>query len=214
MEKAIPPTTATQNYNIGDGEGADAGEGGRDECDGSEWSESHELRDGAGNAGQGAAAAHGTAAAAERSGDWGQDHSMGTGDWWDMPYDNWGAGVRWEACGHGKWTRASWADSWEREHGDGGTDASHPPSARRRLEPAAPKAAARGEAAATDEAADAAARKQQHTERAQKIVLATIDAGIQPLTATGEELHVRDPHQLDAWVAENPHNDMQYWWLA
>ncbi len=58
-------------------------------------------------------------------------------------------------------------------------------------------------AAVAAEVAEIEARKQQHNERVQRIVTTAIDMGVQPLTAQGEELQALDPHQLDAWVAEN-----------
>ncbi len=51
--------------------------------------------------------------------------------------------------------------------------------------------------------ADADVRKRQHGERVNHIITMAVDAGINPLTPNGEELHMLDPHQLDAWVAEH-----------
>ncbi len=216
LEKAIPTAPTTQSFDIADDGRDDVDVEGRDDCDDSDWSESHELRGGDGHEGQDSAAARGGAAATGHGDDWGQDHSMETDEWWGMHGGgDWSAGVRWEACGHGKWTRTSWADSWEREYGEESTEPAHPPAARRRLEPAAPPTApvaeAGGETAAAAAALDATARKLQHNERAQKIVLAAIEAGVQPLSASGEELHLLDPNQLDAWAAENLPSDRQYW---
>jgi hypothetical protein len=123
---------------------------------------------------------------------------MGTDNWWDKSTGRWDAGTRWEECGHGKWTRSSWADSWEQEQEAGGSAV-----ARRRLEPAPPPSATAASDDPLDEAAAAEQRKRQHGERVQRIILAAIDAGVQPVSGTGEELHLLDPHALDAWAAEN-----------
>ncbi len=123
---------------------------------------------------------------------------MGSEYWWDSPNDGWGTGARWEERGHGKWARASWADSWEQER-----EAAETAPVRRRLEPGTTAGAVAPSAEPADEAAAAEQRKRQHAERVQRIVLAAIDAGIQPMSESGEELHMLDPHALDAWVAEH-----------
>ncbi len=202
LEKAIPAAAAVQNFDIGDGEGT--GTNGRDheECGGSEWSESHELRDEGAGAGHHEAGEHDGPEAASRGRSWRRDDDMDTTEWWG---GDWGAGVRWEACGHGKWARTRWADSWEAEHKDGGAEDSQPPAARRRLEPAAPGATTmeEGATAADDGTGATDCRRQQHAERVQRIVLAAINAGVQPVTAAGDELIMLDSDQLDAWAAEN-----------
>ncbi len=210
LEKAISTAPAAQRYDIADDADGDGLDGdGMDEEDESweesQWSESHELP--ADNV-EGAAAALGASvghAAAAAQGDQGE-HDEGHRGWWDAGYAGWGAGTRWEACGHGKWTRTSWADSWEMEVEQPSGDEGQPAAARRRLEPRAADGsggASGGGADGGGDAADTEARKRQHEARVERIVQAAIDAGVQPLTHDGEELRALDPHQLDAWVAEN-----------
>ncbi len=149
-----------------------------------------------------------------------RDQSMGTGDWWDAPSRRWGGGARWQACGHGQWARTSWADQFEEEHGDSITDGGQPAPARRRLDDAvdgqdagdawgaqrhrgtggATMAGATATSTATDD--DPEERKRKHGARVDHIISMAVDAGVNPLTSSGEELHMLDPHQLDAWVAE------------
>ncbi len=213
LEKAIaprPPATAT--FDIGDGEGGQGGQAHDADSD-SEWSESHELRGGPERHGQ-----EGSEGGAQGS-SWlghglGRDdrddgfQPMDTDDWWHGSQDTWSAGVRWEACGHGKWARArqSWADAWETEAAQDDEADAPPAAARRRLEPA-PQPVATGAAAAggdkKGEEADVEERRKAHHDRVQRIVSAAIDAGVQPLTAQGEELVVLDPNQLAAWAEEN-----------
>ncbi len=212
LEKAFAaPTRDTQRFDIGDtGRGREEGDMGDDYGDAnSEWSESHEVYGDDGSApakGGGAPARNPTAEVRGREGGGGDD--MDTDDWWGGGGPSWGGAARWQECGHGKWARSagSWADSWEQEHDRTVDDPAQPPAARRRLEPApATPQVAGGNATApspVDEAALIEQRKRQHSTRLEGIVLAAIDAGIQPLTEMGEELHVLDPHQLDAWVAE------------
>ncbi len=122
------------------------------------------------------------------------DEHMGSGCWWDGQYSQWQQSARWEPCGYGKWSRHSWADSWEMEQGREADDSDPPPAARRRLDDAP---AAKGDAADTEQ------RIRQHRERVDNIIQRAIDAGIQPITPMGEDLHVLDPFQLDAWAAEH-----------
>ncbi len=227
LERAITATPKAQRFDItdeadGDGDDDDELDG---SWEGSQWSESHELgAEAAGSAAQGvvgggegslkhageamadsapAMGIQGTASGHAATTTHG-DHCMGTGDWWDAPYAGWGSGTRWEACGHGKWARTSWAEAWEMEQDQQrGDDECQPAAARRRLEPLPADGANGGGSASVDEAAEAEARKRRHNERVDRIVQAAIDAGVQPLTQSGEELHALDPHQLDAWVAEN-----------
>ncbi len=147
-----------------------------------------------------------------------QDQAMGTGEWWDSPARRWGGAVRWQASGHGKWSRASWADQLEEECDDAGDGVDLPPTARRRLDatdahqaaggssqqqqqPPAQPAAAGGHTGGTagDDPAEASRR---HAERVNNIVTMAIEAGVTPLTAKGEELIILDATQLEAWVAE------------
>ncbi len=84
-----------------------------------------------------------------------------------------------------------------------------PPAARRRLGDAGAEqgdGAAQGkgtEAAAGTQEEDPEARKRQHAQRLEQIITMAINAGVNPLTAGGEDLRLLDPHQLDEWVAAN-----------
>ncbi len=201
LEKAFSPPGAAQRFDIAKGEG-----GGDEEA--SEWSESHDLAARGGER-RPAAGGEGGAAGVRRSpgaglgaeaqdGSGDHDLSMGTGEWWDSPSAEWAPGARWEACGYGKWARASWAEEWEQEQEGGG-----PAAARRRLEPTPPAPAIASDAAGSGSPADVQRRKTQHDERVQRIVMAAIDAGVQPITQSGQELQMLDPPALDAWVAEH-----------
>ncbi len=189
-------TGSAQAYDIGDS--ADADDAG--DCrgwNGSEWSESHELLD-HGTNGEYDQGQHG---AGEQ-----QDQAMGSGYWWEDPGEQWQQTVRWEPRGHSKWQRSSWADTWEQEREEEDAGEEPPAAARRRLEPSmGASAEGVGGAPATplaDEAAEAAARRQQHERRAAQVTQRAIDKGIQPITDSGEELQLLDPQQLAAWVAE------------
>ncbi len=213
LEEAFNAAPGTQRYNIADGAGADAEE---DEWEedwegASQWSESHDIHAEApaarSSAWGAAAAASDTHVAATPTGPTGDrdadqgDQCMGTGEWWDSSSQAWGPGARWQACGHGKWARASWADSWEGEQEGQGSTVEQPAAARRRLEDAPARGLCCEGAAGDQEQADVEERKRQYERRVQHIVTAAIDAGIQPLTADGEELQVLDPRRLDEWVA-------------
>ncbi len=201
LEKAFTPAPATQCFNLAKG---DAAEG---DSEGSVWSESHDPPGGGGGAGQGTEGggvqtgsmhvSHAAGGAATQGDDGARDHCMGTGEWWDS---GWAEGARWQECGHGKWTRAAWADAWEQEQGG-----AEPAAARRRLDPAPPSSTDAGTSTAIGNGGDGDAqqRKRLHNERVQRIVLAAIDAGVQPLSQSGEELSMLDPPALDAWVAEH-----------
>ncbi len=211
LENACGGAPSAQAYDIGDG--ADQWEG----C--SEWSESHEVGGGPGDG------ADAQPRGGQRDGAWGtrgddqdnhdqdQDQPMGTNDWWDGPTRRWSSGARWQACGHGHWSRASWADQMEEGGDDDAGDGDlQPAPARRRLEPADAGAETRGaqrqqqqaqqpqQPPATD--TDDGERKRRHEARVNQIVAMAIEAGVTPLTADGEELQLLDPHRLDAWVAE------------
>ncbi len=196
LEQAFTRPRAAQNFVIADEGTADGAGSDGDSEGGTDWSESHELH-GPTPAEGGARGAQATARTGESAGET-DDQCMGTDYWWDSPSGGWGAGARWEERSHGKWARASWADTWEQEH-----QAAETAPVRRRLEPRTAAVTATTPAETTDEAAAAEQRKRQYGERLQRIVLAALDAGIQPITASGEELHLLDPHALDAWVAEN-----------
>ncbi len=187
-------TGGAQAYNIGDVAEAN------DETshlgwEGSEWSESHELLD----QNPHVECDHGhNETGAE------QDQPMGSGYWWEDPGQQWRQSVRWEARGHSKWHRSSWADSWEQERAEEEASEDPPAAVRRRLDPSAGDPAEGGGAAAPtptmDEAAEAAARRQQHANRVAQVVQRAIDKGVQPLSEAGEELQLLDPQQLAAWV--------------
>ncbi len=214
LEGTIAPQATAQSYHIGE-EGDEWDNWGRDDVrdEDSEWSESHEMRDTGSQWNQ--AGDHGgnqgdaySGGARARDGGGDEDQPMGTGAWWERSRADWEAGVRWEECGHGKWarSRSDWADAWEEERAHGGLEAAQPPAARRRLEPTQPtqaREAKEGSDGQGGPADDPERRRQQHSERVQRIVNAAIDAGIQPLTSTGEDLLVLDANQLDAWAAEH-----------
>ncbi len=149
----------------------------------------------------------------------GQDHPMETDDWWGTPAHRWSEGARWQPCGHGKWSRSSWADQLEREHdgrGDDDEDDGQPAAARRRLEDrgsghqgeGAPQAPQRtphqgGAAAAQAGDGDQEEQKRLYSARLNTIISMAVDAGVNPLTKDGEDLQLLDPRQLDEWVAAN-----------
>ncbi len=187
-------------YDIGDGRPNDQ----RADGEGSEWSESHDLR---GHAGTGASDdGWGSWSYPPRDGE--QDQSMGSGEWWDEPH--WKTKTRWHPSGYGQWTRSSWADSWEEEnHDEGDGDAEQGAAKHRRTHAptpapaseAAETAVASGATSGGDAEAAAAARLRHYNERVAAIVARAIELGIQPLTDEGEELQILSPGQLDEWVA-------------
>ncbi len=214
LEGACGGRRATQAYDIGEGS---------DRWDSwSEWSESHDLRGGPGGGGGEEQA---TGGRDHWAGGYGGDQSMGTGEWWDAPPSRWKTGARWQACGHGQWARSSWADQLEDEQQGPGEDVGPPPPppARRRLGPCEgeqdtsgvqhqpshhqhlqpqPQQAGPGAAAASPEA-DPEVQKRLQNERVDHIISMAINAGVNPVTPSGEDLHILDPHSLDAWVAEH-----------
>ncbi len=187
-------TGGAQAFNIGDGAEAND-EADHHGWDGSEWSESHELmgQDPHDERDRG----HEEAGAA-------RDQPMGSDYWWEDPGQQWHQSARWEARGHSKWQRSSWADSLEQEREDEATSGNPPAAVRRRLDPSVDAPAEGGGAAAptptVDEAAETAARRQQHANRVAHIIQRAIDRGVQPLTDEGEELQLLGPQQLAAWV--------------
>ncbi len=206
LEQAVAPQGA-QTFDIGD---EVDGHHGDDGCHGdgahSDWSESHEVDGWGGD--------HDGHARHQRNDRQDDDQSMGTGDWWDSSQDYWhqhqSQTARWAPCGHGKWSRSSWADSWEQEQADREDDAVQPAAARRRLEPradAAGDAAADGSGttvqASQAEVGDVAQRRQLHEQRVAKVIECAINAGVQPLTKEGEELQMLDASQLVAWAKEH-----------
>ncbi len=216
LEGAVGPRQA-DHFDIGEGPHVDWD--GCTVC--SEWSESHDLHE------QQRATAEGGRGDDDEEhwgqqhgqGSWGdgdddrdgaRDQSMGTGEWWDAPTHRWGEASRWQPSGHGKWRRASWAEQTEEElHGPEEEEDGPPAAARRRL--GAAPAEQRGEAArdgtpaavATAQVDDPEAAKRRHAQRLDQIIQMAVDAGVTPLSQQGEDLQLLDPHQLDAWVAEN-----------
>ncbi len=132
----------------------------------------------------------------------------GSGSWDSWGHAAWTAAPAWRQCGHGHWQRASWADAWECEQ-RGVTDADmdgqgEPPNKHRRQDsPVARTADPNAGPVAGDGAAATQAEQQGVQGQLQCIIAAAINAGVQPLTSTGEELHVLDANQLAAWAAEN-----------
>ncbi len=219
LEEAIAPPHPAQRFDIGD-DGGDARDDGtdwrHDDDSDTEWSESHELRDG--GAPRARAGDHEMQCDEGAPGDadggdggYGSDYAMGDRQWWGVSHTEWQQGVRWESCGHGKWSKncSSWADSWEEERQRDDGEAAQPAAARRRLEPSPTPCAPSGghggaTAADTGVGADDTRRQQQQRgERLQHIIEAAIAAGVQPVTSAGEDLHVLDADQLAAWAAEN-----------
>ncbi len=157
----------------------------------------------------------------QQSGPSGMDHSCGGDDvrsWNYWQPSDWAEAPRWRERGHGQWTRTSWADAWENEqYGDDEDmeEQTEPQCKHRRQGGAAYDedgmqpggdgggllpAAQVGQAPTQGQPCDAA---RQYSEMLARIVEAAINAGVQPLTVAGEELHVLDAQQLTAWAAEN-----------
>ncbi len=136
---------------------------------------------------------------------------MGTGSWWET--NTWRPQTQWHEYGHGKWTRRSWADAWEAEHAKHDeSDATEPAAKHQRHDaegesqlPNHADAAAAAINAACAQAAQVAQARVQQAERVALVINSAIDAGIQPITDSGEELHMLDAQQLDAWVDEHMH---------
>ncbi len=141
----------------------------------------------------------------------------GAHSWEHWQSVDWTAAPKWREQGHGQWTRASWADAWECEQREDEEmeEQAEPQHKHRRQGGAAYDegekqlgagvgsslpAGQAGQAPPQGQSADAA---RQHSELLSRIVEASISAGVQPLTAAGEELHVLDFQQLTAWAAEN-----------
>ncbi len=195
----------------------------------SEWSESHEVQ--APQWGTGSAGSGWQGWGDEQQGAEDCDQSMGTGQWWDVPTRRWGEATRWRTCGHGQWTKASWADQLEEEQDDSRDSDGQPPVARRRLDAAGGDQATKDgqeqgqeqlqpqpqqqalqrtevQQAASASAADSTERedpgeaRRRHQARINRITEMAVEAGVTPLTKGGEDLLVLDPAQLEAWVAE------------
>ncbi len=202
LERAIPTQGAQAFVISDDADGADEmARDGRDDDVGTEWSESHEVLGGGGGADDGDPRGDDDCARAD------DDMGVDAGDWWEESHHQWQRSTRWQPAGYGKWARSSWADSWEREYGQEEGAEEQPPAARRRLDDRPNAAAGAGAVAATPaaegDATDAEQRIRQHRARVDLIIERAIEAGIQPITPLGEDLHILDPHALDAWVAEH-----------
>ncbi len=157
-----------------------------------------------------------------RQGDSGDDDTMGVQEWSQWGRDGWNAdaGAKWQPCGHGKWQRSSWADAWEseqqRDHDaplSREDEAGEPCRKNRRLvddgggdaqAQAPPKQGGAGSADGTGAAASATADAERtRTEMLSCIVARAMAVGVQPVTSTGEDLHLLGVDQLAAWAAEN-----------
>ncbi len=195
-------TQATPQFHIGEAEGQqDSGDAMSD------WSESHDVQGshwGRGHGGSdGGCGDYGHQWGQGHQG-WGDEHDQGkddnqpmdTDDWWGTPARRWGTAARWEESGHGKWTRASWADQLEEEADAAERDEDEQrPTARRRVGPATDEQTAGG-------ACDPEELQRRHEARIAQVTTMAIDAGVSPLTAQGEELRMLDPPRLEAWIAE------------
>ncbi len=144
-----------------------------------------------------------------------EDESMGTDQWWYSPTRRWGSAARWHSNGYGQWSKASWADQLEDEMDDDDDADGQPPTARRRLggqageeaqqlqtPPAQQQCPTAPQAAATEGAGgDVQERHRKHQERVNHIVSLAVESGVTPLTASGEDLLLLGPEQLEEWVA-------------
>jgi hypothetical protein len=90
-----------------------------------------------------------------------------------------------------------------RQHGDasgngqrGGAQQLQPQPPQQPLPPA-PQAPS-----ASESSIGAAERQRKHNERVNHIVALAVEAGVTPLTSSGEELLMLGPEQLEEWVAE------------
>jgi hypothetical protein len=68
------------------------------------------------------------------------------------------------------------------------------------MQPLAPRGATTSTTSDPNDSPEERSRK--HNERANHIIALAVEAGVTPLTASGEELIMLDANQLDAWVAE------------
>ncbi len=127
-------------------------------------------------------------------------------EWRPWEGNHWTATPQWQQRGYGRWSRGSWADQWEDEHGDYIAD--QPQAKHRRHDES------NEQQQAADEAAQAAAQQQLQLQQQQQaaaaqqyaahiaaVVARAIDAGVQPLTDDGQDLCVLDAQRLAAWVA-------------
>ncbi len=207
--KATLESATTQQaarYDIGDG--ADQWEARTD------WSESHDVQGQHWGRGDASRTLDQRTHAAPH--DETHDESMGTDEWWDAPARRWGTSARWQSCGYGQWSRSSWADQLEEEMDDHDDGDGQPPTARRRLgermeggaqqpqtqPPQQPLQPAPQPPVVGEPTISAADRQRKHTERVNHIVSLAVEAGVTPLTSSGEELLMLGPEQLEEWVAE------------
>ncbi len=221
LEDAVGAKRAAANYDIGDGDRSE-----------SAWSESHDLRKG-GEAATGAALVDGGGGGAAQQADAGDDQDMGTGNWWEsnqwkahQPHwreDGYGMWRRqdwadaWEAEHQQQPPQQQHQpprhQSQLQREADGDGDNGAPSAKYRRQDdfvqpaPPTPTLAELAAAAASNACAEAARAtaeaRRAHAERVAMVVAQAIDMGIQPLTHSGEELHMLDGDQLAAWAAEN-----------
>ncbi len=205
-----------QAYDIGDAADGRASEGA--------WSESHDLAGhaGGGGCGQWQGDGHGDAATTPLwQGPAGGaptgecvDQDMGSGQWWEeSPWTR--SQARWREDGFGKWSRyprVDWYDAWESAVDDEeGHDVGERAAKFRKQGAVGEEGMGDGTAmpitpcTGTSETAAAAAAVEAKAlaERAALITQAAINAGVQPITPGGQELHLLDAGQLDAWAAEN-----------
>ncbi len=217
LEGACQPQGDAQEFDIGDS--AERWE------ETSDWSEGHDLRETGGGDAGGERDACGFYdhrdgdETTPRRGGWdgrtpstGQDDAMDVSDWGSAPTRKWQAGSQWRTHGHGKWQRASWADQMEQDQrgDDGDGDDDQPAATRRRVGPADTQRAtgdgldgAQPEQQQQQQQQQQQERRRAHAERVNSVIHAAIEAGVNPVTPLGEDLHMLDPHQLSAWVAEN-----------
>ncbi len=156
----------------------------------------------------------------QRSGQHDKGHGSDGGDahqWHCWHQAGWEGAPRWRENGYGHWTRTSWADAWENEHcADADMDEQPEPQSKHRRQGGAAydkEEASAGAGGGSPEAAGQSSQAppqqrvcdgdRQHAEMLSHIVAAAVNAGVQPLTMAGEELHVLDAQQLAAWAAEN-----------
>ncbi len=157
-----------------------------------------------------------------------QDCYMDTDDWWGQQQRGWKTGTHWYAQGHGQWQRASWADQMEQELQEAEEADGQPAATRRRVGPADTQRAQEsggggpqqqhsqsqqqfqqqqgtisGALGGGTAARDPEEGRRLHEERVSSVVNAAINAGVNPVSASGEDLRLLSPSQLDAWAAEN-----------
>ncbi len=137
--------------------------------------------------------------------------------WHHWHQAGWTCAPRWRENGHGQWTRTSWADAWESEHcADADMDEPPEPQCKHRRQGGATydkdEAAAGtggGDPGMAGQSSQAPSQQRvgegdrHHAEMLANVVAAAVKAGVQPITASGEDLQLLDAQQLAAWAAEN-----------